>query len=69
MEPDAEIITINDIRKAGHCVAGARSWFSLHGLDFRLFLKEGLPAGTLLATGDQLAVDVVTKKRERCVHG
>lgn len=60
-----EIITINDIRRAGHCVNGARSWFSLHGLDFRKFVREGISAETLLATGDQLAFDVVNRRRER----
>lgn len=62
-----EIVTINDIRRAGHCVAGAKSWFSLHGLDFRGFLREGISADKLLETGDQLALDVVNRKRDR--HG
>lgn len=64
-----ERITISDIRKAGHCAAGARRWFNAHGLDFRRVLNEGVEAETLLATGDQLALDVVTHKRNRANHG
>lgn len=62
------IVTITDIRKAGHCPAGARAWFGAHDLDFRAFLKDGLPASTLLATGDAYAEQVVSRKRER-EHG
>lgn len=59
------IITITDIRAAGHCVRGAREWFERHGLDFRAFLKDGISADELLATGDGLAVEVIKHKRER----
>lgn len=63
------IITIGDIRKTGHCVAGARTWFEAHNLDFKAFLKDGLPAGELLAAGgedgDGLAQQVVTRTLER----
>lgn len=63
--PDDLIITIDDIRKAGHCAAGARTWFDAHDLDFRDFLAHGLPAATLLATDDGLAEQVVTRTLER----
>lgn len=59
------IIVIGDIRKAGHCVRGARHWFGGRGLDFKAFLKDGLPASVLLATGDALALQVVNAKRLR----
>ena len=59
------IITITDIRQAGHCVAGARGWFHSYGLDFRDFLKHGIDAETFLATGDALAQQVVDRKIER----
>lgn len=66
---DLDPITITDIRKAGHCVAGARRWFTAHRLDFAAFLKVGVPSATLLATGDALAVQVVDRKKERLTHG
>ena len=56
------IITIDDVRAGGNCVRGARGWFDYYGLDFRLFLKEGLPASVLLATGDAMAIRVVKRK-------
>lgn len=64
-----ERITISDIRKAGHCVSGAKRWFEGHHLDFRAFLKDGIDAETLLATGDQLAQDVINHKRGRNTNG
>jgi len=59
------LITITDIRNAGHCVAGARTWFREYDLDFRDFLKNGIDSETLLATGDALAEQVVQRKIER----
>jgi len=60
-----ERIHIADIRAAGFCVKGARKWFELHGLDFKAFLREGLPAADLIAAGDALARKVVEAKRVR----
>jgi hypothetical protein len=60
-----EIITITDIIKAGICASGARRWFDEHGLDFRAFLKDGISAETLLATGDGMARLVVERRRAR----
>ena len=59
------IITINDVRAAGLCVNGSRAWFARHGLDFRVFLREGLDADTLLATGDAMALHVVEYARQQ----
>lgn len=58
MTPDRQI-TIDDVRAAGLCVNGTRTWFARHDLDFRAFLREGLDADTLLATGDAMAQRVV----------
>jgi hypothetical protein len=69
LSEDASRITIDDVRKAGHCVAGARTWFRLQGLDFAKFLSEGISEVDFLATGDQLAQDIVNRKRERQNHG
>jgi hypothetical protein len=45
------------------CALGQRSFFEHYGLDFRDFLKNGIDAETLLATGDANAKLVVAKKR------
>ena len=62
-------ITIDDVRRAGHCVRGARRWFEAHDLDFRTFLKEGLPAQAFLDTEDALGIQVVERTIERAGHG
>ena len=59
------IITIAHVRAAGLCVNGSRAWFVRHGLDFRAFLREGVAADTLLATGDAMAQRVVDCARQQ----
>jgi DNA-binding LacI/PurR family transcriptional regulator len=58
-------VTITDLARAGYCARGARRWFEGNGLDFRAFLKDGIPASALLATGDAMAERAVAKARER----
>ena len=53
------LVTIAHVRAAGLCVHGTRTWFARQGLDFRAFLREGIDAQTLLATGDAMAARVV----------
>lgn len=55
-------ITINDVRRAGHCVQGVRSWFDMHGLNFQTFLVEGIEETDFLATKDALAEQVIAHK-------
>ena len=59
------IITIEDVRRAGHCTRGARRWFEAHDMDFRAFLNEGIDAGEFTAKGDGLAQRVVDLKQGR----
>lgn len=47
-----------------YCPAGLKTWFRLHGLDFRAFLREGIALDVLTATGDQLAQQAVERKLE-----
>lgn len=66
MNNDPNIIDIDDIRRAGHCVSGTKKWFDAQGLNFRAFIKNGgISADVLLATGDGLAKQVIDRKRER----
>lgn len=67
--PADPVIYMDDIRKTGHCVLGARRWFAIHRLDFRKFNEEGLPASVLLATNDDLARQVVAARLERDANG
>jgi len=54
-----------DIRAAKMCSRGARDFFRRHGLDWEAFLREGVPAEQLLATGDEMARQVVEVARGR----
>lgn len=59
------IITIDDCRKAGHCVKGIRAWFDTYGLDFKKFLKEGIEEEAFLATKDAYAIEIVRLKKAK----
>lgn len=59
-------ITIGDVMAAGHCVRGAKRWFDVEkGLDFKLFLKQGISAYEFLSTRDAHAVGIVRNKLSR----
>lgn len=67
--PDDLIITMDDCRKAGHCAPGIRTWFGQQGLDFRKFMREGIPAVEMLATGDAQGRQVVERTIDRRLVG
>lgn len=65
------IVRIEHARKiagpnsAGYCVPGMKIFFDKHGLNFRDFVKNGIEAEKLIATGDHMALMVVDiAKRE-----
>jgi len=54
------IITTEHLRNVeGYCVAGAREFARLHGLDFKQFIQHGISASELIKTGDALALNMV----------
>ena len=62
------IITARELQAKGFCASGQWRWFEAHGLDFKAFLKDGIAASALLATGDALgirAVELVGAGREQ----
>ena len=52
-------VTVQDLRASRLCFQGARPWLARHGLDWQVFLAEGLDAEVLAATGDALALRVI----------
>jgi hypothetical protein len=52
-------VYVQDLRASRLCFQGARPWFARHGLDWQAFLRDGLDAETLVATGDSLALHVI----------
>lgn len=59
------IVTYADMRALGYCSKGAREWFAQNGLDYRQFVRCGLDAETLLATGDAMAMKTVEQAMKR----
>jgi hypothetical protein len=57
------------LRELGYCNRGARAFFARHGLDWGAFLRRGLPAQTLEATGDAMALKVVTHAQQETGRG
>jgi hypothetical protein len=55
--------------RRGFCVTGARAWFARHKLDWRTFMRDGLPEETLLATGDAFAIAIVKHAHGERRHG
>ncbi|MGC3619141.1 hypothetical protein, partial [Pseudomonas aeruginosa] len=55
--------------RPGYCVSGARAWFNAHGLDWHRFVAEGMPASVLEATGDELALRLVSHARAEASNG
>lgn len=51
-------------RRKGFCRYGARTFFRRHGLDWRSFLRSGIEARELEATGDGLALALVEWARK-----
>lgn len=59
------IVTMADVRKAKMCSGGARRFFRKHDLDWQQFLREGIPAQTLIEIGDAMGLKVVEVARGR----
>jgi len=60
------IVRMHHIRERGklwYCVPGARAFFERHGLDWRAFIREGIPAEQLERTGDAMALKAVARAR------
>lgn len=57
------IVTMRHVRQAGMCARGARAFAKKYELDWSSFLKNGIPASKLEATGDALALKVVEVAR------
>lgn len=59
------IVTMRDIRACRMCRRGTQAFFERHGLDWQRFLRDGVPAEQLEATGDAMALRVVEVARGR----
>lgn len=62
-------VYMRHIREAKLCAGGARVFFARYGLDWTGFLREGIPASELEATGNALTAPVVKLAREEAARG
>lgn len=70
MATEELIVTVQDLYsvpswngQAGYCGRMSRRWFEVHGLDWSAFLRDGIAASVVEATGDALAQRVVYHAR------
>ncbi|MFI8609528.1 hypothetical protein ACIGFL_14580 [Pseudomonas sp. NPDC077649] len=49
--------------RTGYCARQSRAFFAEHGLDWLAFVREGIAAEVLLATGNALAAHLVEHAR------
>lgn len=64
------IVTAQDVKSAGFCIVpGAKGFLETRGYSLRRFIREGLPASTMLAFNDPRADRAVEKARERLSLG
>jgi len=52
-----------------YCAPGVRSFFARHRLDLRTFVREGLPASVIEATGDAMALRAAELARAEAAGG
>ncbi|MEI2457493.1 hypothetical protein V2J18_22805 [Lysobacter firmicutimachus] len=70
------IVTVDHLRRApgfsaqpGFCAQGGREWFAYYGLDWGAFVRDGIDADTLEATGDALGLHLVAFARAEAARG
>ena len=57
-------VTMRHMRQAGYCSRGVRAFFTRHGIAWGDFLRDGVPAQRLEATGDAMATRVAQIARQ-----
>lgn len=59
------IVNTKDVRACNLCVRGMKSWFDANHLSFEEFVRNGIDAETLAATGDHYATQVIEAAKKR----
>lgn len=64
-DPEGIRIYPKHIRAAGMCMLpGAKTWFERYGLDWKDFIRNGVAIEDVIATGDELGMQVVRIARD-----
>lgn len=53
------IVTRSHLDEVGYCARGSRRWWARMGLDWSAFVRDGIDAAILQATGDAMAQRLV----------
>ena len=56
-------------RAPGYCAQGGREWFAYYGLDWGAFVRHGIEADAIEATGDALGLHLVAFARAEAARG
>jgi hypothetical protein len=65
MTDDLLIITTKHCRLAGFCIVpGVRDFCARNSFDYKSFIKHGITADKVIATGDAMAAKVVAIARQ-----
>jgi hypothetical protein len=59
------IITRSHMDELGYCSRGARRWFARMGLDWGDFVRDGIDAEVLRATGDAMALRLIDHIKDK----
>lgn len=62
---DEPKVTVNEIRRVGHCARGIKAWFESKGYDFKKILDEGVDANEILKLHDGFGDQVITRVRAK----
>lgn len=57
------VVTMRHVRQARLCAAGGRAFMARYGLDWGRFLREGMRASELEATGDAAPAPAIAAAR------
>ncbi|MFT0531597.1 hypothetical protein ACMHYJ_02010 [Castellaniella hirudinis] len=63
------MVTMRHVRQARMCRRGVKTWMELRGLDWMDFVRRGIPASALEATGDAIAIRVAALARAEVENG
>lgn len=69
MDPLVHLRHCVGVDGARYCAPGLRAFFSRHGLDLRAFVRQGLPASVIEATGDAMALRAAKLARDEAAKG
>lgn len=62
-------VYVRHVRAAKICTGGSREWAASYDLSWSDFVKNGLPASVLEATGDPFALRAAAAAREEAANG